>query len=92
MPFQKGHTKHGGRKKGKLNKVNEEVRGLILLEAGHDPIKAMIDIANNPDASLELRGKMNAELAGYVYAKRRTMEHQGKDGGPLEIRVIRVGR
>lgn len=84
--------KTGGRTKGIPNKINRELRGLILLENGFDPIQTMINIAENPDASLELRGKMSAELAQYVHAKRRTMEHAGKDGGPLEIRVIRVGR
>ena len=82
----------GGRPKGVPNRINRELRGLILLENGHDPIQAMINIANHPDASLELKGKMNAELAQYVHAKRRTQEHSGKDGGPLEIKVIRVGR
>lgn len=90
--YTKGREKHGGRKKGVPNKINRELRGLILLEEGHDPIKAMINIARNPKASLELRGKMNAELAGYIYVKKRAIEHSGTGGGPLEIRVIRVGR
>jgi hypothetical protein len=70
--------KSGGRKAGIPNKINAELRGLVLLEKGHDPIAAMIDIARNPKASLELRGKMNAELAGYVYCKRKSVDFSGE--------------
>ena len=44
-------------------------------------------IANNPEASLELRGRMNAELAQYVYPKRRAMDLAASDGdgGPIEV-------
>jgi hypothetical protein len=34
----------------------------LLATLGHDPIKAMVEIANNPEASLDLRGRMDAEL------------------------------
>lgn len=92
--------KTGGRKKGSRNKSGNAyravckdlaARGLALLEA-YDPIQKMIAICENPTASLELQGKMNAELARYVHPQKRYVENVGKDGGPLEIRVIRVGR
>jgi len=38
----------------------------------------MADIARNPSASLELRGRMNAELAQYVYPKRKAVEQYGR--------------
>ena len=40
--------------------------------------------------SPELKGKMNAELAGYIYPKLRSIEHSGEDGGPLMPPIIRV--
>jgi hypothetical protein len=40
----------------------------------------MVSIALNPDASLELRGRMNAELAQYVYPKRKAVELAGTVG------------
>lgn len=95
MPGSKPGERRGGRQKGTPNKVNGDLRGLILLELGHDPIKALIEIAQHPKASLELRCKANTELAGYVYAKRRAVEHTGKDGAPIkhdmEIRVVKIG-
>lgn len=87
--------KRGGRKPGIPNKINAALRGLVLLEEGHDPIRALIAIAKHPKASLELRCKANAELAGYVYAKRKAVEHSGKDGQPIKaemvIRVEKIG-
>jgi len=38
----------------------------------------MVEIATDPNASLELRGRMNAELAQYVYPKREAVsENEG---------------
>lgn len=38
--------------------------------------------------SPELRGKMEAELAQYLYPKRKAIEHTGPDGGPVGIKLI----
>ena len=86
MPFQKGHVKQGGRKKGTGNKLAVEVRQR-LEQCGHDPIWGMIEIANDETASLELRGRMNAELAQYVYPKRKAIEHTGLGGAPIDVNV-----
>jgi hypothetical protein len=43
----------------------------------------MVRIATNPKASLELRGRMNAELAQYVYPKRKAVEVAADQGAPL---------
>jgi hypothetical protein len=40
-----------------------------------------------------LRGRMDAELAQYVYPKRKAIEHSGaEDAPPVGIRVIVVGK
>src|SRR6516162_391707 len=64
-----GH-KTGGRKAGTPNRKTREI-GELLESLGHNPIEAMVQIATDPEASLELRGRMNAELAQYVYPKRK---------------------
>ena len=46
----------------------------LLESLGHNPIEAMVQMAIDPDASLELRGRMNAVLAQYVYPKRKAVE------------------
>lgn len=65
--------KTGGRKAGTPNRKTREVAEL-LAELGCDPIEGMARIAQNPKASLELRGRMYAEIAPYLYAKRKSVE------------------
>jgi hypothetical protein len=67
-----GH-KTGGRKAGTRNRQTREITEL-LESLGHNPIEAMVRIATDPNASLEPRGRMNAELAQYVYPKRKAVE------------------
>ena len=85
-----GH-KTGGRAAGTPNRKTKEVAEL-LASFDHNPIEAMVAIARNPKASLELRGRMNSELAQYVYPKRKAIEYTGECGGeiPIGIRVISV--
>ena len=68
--------KTGGRVAGTPNRQTRDVTEL-LASLGHDPIAAMVRIARNPKASLDLRGRMNAELAHYVYPKRKAVELSG---------------
>ena len=65
-----GH-KTGGRVAGTPNRKTQEVSEL-LASLGHNPIEAMVTIARNPKASLELRGRMNAQLAITIEASSRT--------------------
>src|SRR6516165_12022425 len=72
-----GSPKTGGRKPGTPNRKTREI-GELLESLGHNPIEAMVPIATDPNASLELRGRMNAELAQYVYPKREAVsENEG---------------
>jgi hypothetical protein len=53
----------------------------------------MAEIARNPEASLELRGRMNAELAQYLYPKRKAVEHSGAGNAPIRepLQIVFVG-
>ena len=82
-----GH-KTGGRMAGTPNRKTRDVEEL-LASLDCDPIRGMAEIARNPEASLELRGRMNAELAQYVYPKRKAVEHTGA-GGDSVLRTIEV--
>lgn len=76
--------KTGGRTKGTLNKATQDV--LARLDAlGCDPIEGMALIAADKTASLELRGRMYAELAQYVAPKRKAMELTGAGGGDAPV-------
>ncbi len=88
MPFVKGgaRPKGAGRKKGSVGKLSLQVL-TRLEELGFDPIMQMVEIANDKGAPLELRGKMAAELAQYVWPKRKAVEHSGPGGAPIEMNV-----
>jgi hypothetical protein len=85
-----GH-KTGGRKAGTPNRQTREI-GELLESLGHNPIEAMVQIATDPNASLELRGRMNAELAHYVYPKRKAVEVAGDREAPLVIHKVVLER
>ena len=71
--------KTGGRVAGTPNKRTQDV--IERLEAlGCDPIEGMARIAMNEANPPELRGRMFAELAGYVAPKRKAVEHSAEDG------------
>ena len=82
MAKSRGSPKTGGRKPGIPNRRTAEIAEK-LAALGCDPIEGMARIAANPDASLELRGRMYAELAQYVAPKRKAIEHRGEPQGPL---------
>ena len=71
--------KTGGRIKGTPNKKTEAVVER-LLNLGCDPISGMAHIAMDANNSPELRGKMYAELAGYLFPKRKATEIKTDDG------------
>lgn len=78
--------KTGGRVAGTPNRRTLEVTE--RLEAlGCDPIEGMARIAMDMAAPLELRGRMYAELAGYVAPKRRAIEVGAGQQQPVSIRI-----
>lgn len=75
--------KTGGRKAGTLNKRTTELSER-LESLGCDPIEGMAQIAMNGSNPPELRGRMYAELAGYLFPKRKATEVK-LDTGPQVI-------
>lgn len=74
--------KTGGRTKGTPNKRTVEV--MEKLETlGCDPIAGLAQLAMDPSNSPELRGRMYAELAGYVAAKRKAVEVNAAQQEPV---------
>jgi hypothetical protein len=51
----------------------------------------MAQIAMNPATPIAVRARCYAELAQYLYAKRKAVEHTDEDGNLLEIVVTHVG-
>ncbi len=79
--------RRGGRAKGTPNKSTLSVQER-LRELGCDPIAGMALIAMDEGSSHELRGKMFAELAQYVWPKRKAIEHSGPSGGVIPIALV----
>ena len=71
--------KTGGRVAGTPNKRTVELASR-LDALGCDPIEGMARLAMDEANPPELRGRMYAELAGYVYPKRKAIEHSAEDG------------
>jgi hypothetical protein len=86
MPFVKGHSKipGSGRVKGMSSKATVSA---ILSQLKCDPIEGMARIAMDSNQSAQLRGRMFAELAQYVYPKRRAIELGGIGGEAIEVNV-----
>jgi hypothetical protein len=85
-----GH-KTGLRKAGTIkreNKGNRRPAGVSRAQ----PIEAVVRIATDPEASLELRGRMNSELAQYVYPKRIAVEVAGDKDAPLVVQRVVLER
>jgi hypothetical protein len=82
--------KTGGQRPGSLNKKNREVSE-ICEQYGYNPIQAMIRIAYNPKAPLDLRAKMHAEIAPYLYSK-RTNADAAPGGTTFQVVMTDAGR
>ena len=74
---------------GTPNRKTEEIREL-LDSLGCNPIEGMAKLAGNAENSPELRGRMYAELAQYLYPKRKAVEHSGAENAPLTLVVERI--
>lgn len=85
--FQKGKPKSGGRKKGTPNRRTVEVQEK-LAALNCDPVEGMARIALDDKNPPELRLRAYAELAPYVYPKRKAVEVSGEGRGPINMRVF----
>ena len=74
MPFEEGHSKIGGRKKGTPNKVTLIKADDLLLELGVNPIQKLIEIAESDEATLDQRINCYKEIAKYTYPRFKSHE------------------
>ena len=78
--------KTGGRVAGTPNRRTEEL--VTRLEAlGVDPVSGLAMIANDPTASLDLKARVQMELLGYMYPKRRAIDVSGPTQQAVSIRI-----
>ena len=77
-----------GRKPGAATKMNEKAREQAA-QGGLMPLEYMLRVLR--DESQEAAVRMDAAKASapYVHAKLASVEHSGKDGGPMVLEIIR---
>ena len=90
MPRPKGLPKTGGRRSGTPNKRQHEL--VVKLEQlGCDPIAGLAQIAMASETAPELKVRCYAELAQYVHAKRKAVEHTSEGNQEIRVFVERIG-
>jgi hypothetical protein len=89
MSRPKGFPKTGGRVRGTPNKATDAlVRKLMKL--GCDPIEGLAKIALDPATEVSLKVRCFAELAQYIYPKRKAVD-QSPENSELKVTVETIG-
>ncbi len=74
-----GLPKTGGRKAGVPNKRSQALRDQLNEKfPGWDPVLQLAGMAQDEDTPVELRVRCASEVAPYIHAKRRSVEHSGE--------------
>ena len=86
---EKNSYRYGGRQKGTPNKDKQELLELIQATGCKHPLQGLAEIAkqSHDSGELELATTCYKELAQYVAAKRKAVEHSGEieQKGPLVV-------
>jgi hypothetical protein len=98
-PFQPGHPRFGGRKRGSVSKRTQLARD-IAAAMKFDPVKIAIrvieeGVLRNKDGSLvpvpvEERLKMLRDLQQYIQPKLTAVQVTGKDEGPVNVQTVDI--
>jgi hypothetical protein len=83
----RGGSRHGaGRKRGAPNKKTAAVQEEVSA-SGETPLAYMLRVMRNSNSGPKRRDDMAKAAAPYVHAKLASVEHTGKDGGAIEVKV-----
>jgi hypothetical protein len=74
MPFEEGHSKLGGRKRGTPNKITLIRADDLLLELDINPIQKLIEIAESDEATFDQKINCYKEIAKYTYPRLKLQE------------------
>lgn len=83
MARPKGLPKTGGKKKGSRNKVTLE-KAKAIEASGLTPLDYMLSLLRDELNDTETRFEAAKAAAPYCHNKLASVEHTGKDGGPIE--------
>lgn len=91
MPFEKGHSKIGGREKGTPNKKTLVKADDLLIELNVNPIQKLIELAESSEATIDHKINCYKEISKYTYPKFKSQELRVtpiEEMGPIEIRLV----
>lgn len=83
-----GKRDGAGRPAGAVTERTREVANAAHAE-GITPLEYMLSVLRNEDAEMKDRMWAAEKAAPYVHAKLASVEHSGKDGGPMVLEIIR---
>ncbi|MFU0503639.1 hypothetical protein [Pseudaminobacter sp. NGMCC 1.201702] len=75
--------KTGGRQKGTPNRATAR-REREISKSGMTPLEYMLKVMRNPKADAGRRDDMAKAAAPYVHPKLASMQHTGRNGGPIQ--------
>ncbi len=84
-----GKRSGSGRPKGVPNKANAE-RQAAIAASGLTPLDYMLDILRDKTRNDQVRMEAARSAAPYVHPKLASIEHGGKDCGPIKIEEIKI--
>lgn len=87
--FEVGHKKHGGRKKGSVNKRTRALMAVEQLceEKGFNPFEAMLELAQTA-RSQETRLNALKEICKYIQPQKKAIEHSGEISNPYAAKPL----
>ena len=91
MPFETGHQKIGGRKKGTPNKHNIIKADELLLQLDINPIQKLIELAESDEATIDHKINCYKEIAKYTYPKHKSQDirvEEKKQPESIEIHFV----
>ena len=77
-------TKTGGRAKGTPNKKTAELMELL---GDYNPVKRLIEIAQDENTSLDMQVKINLDLLPYIYPKRKAIDMTAGETPEVKIYI-----
>lgn len=83
-----GKRDGAGRPTGAANKRTREIADKAADE-GITPLEFMLQVLRDEEQGMDNRMWAAEKAAPYVHAKLASVEHSGKDGGPLVLEIVR---
>jgi hypothetical protein len=88
VAYPKGGPKVGGRKKGTPNKATAK-KAEEIAKSGLTPVDYLLSVMRDTEKQEATRIEAAKAVAPYVHPKLANIELAGKDGGPLQVQVIK---